>query len=453
MENLESLKINLPEDIMKAEVYGDYDLAKKLINQRIKKSIPQILKDRMLLEIIRIDRLSGSYSHNYSEALDILKNNIKDFKPEELEELKNDGYADWIYINGDVRFQNRFFPNIIKTNPAYYDRLIDNSSKNKSEIENNALDDDIDSIIKEGKKSYYIKIRAGVKIKHANNNEKVRVYIPIPKECEQIKKINILKTTYEPDYVSSADYPQRTIYFEKNARDNDIFEVEYEYINKVVYNSFENLKIESIQPDFYTEEKLPHIAFTPYLKALYAEIVGDEKNPLNIARKIYNYITQNIRYSFMRDYLAIDNIPEYAALNSKGDCGVQALLFITLLRIGKIPARWQSGLYVNPYSIGQHDWAQFYIAPLGWLFADLSFGGSAYRKGNLKRWNFYFGNIDNFRMVANSDFQIDFMPVTKYMRSDPYDNQSGEAEFESHHANDEEAENIMDIIDMHEITE
>ena len=452
MENLESLKISLPEDIMKAEVYGDYALAKKLINLRVKKNIPQLLKDRMLLELIRIDRLSGSYSHSYKEALDILKNNIKDFKPEELEDLKNDGYADWIYINGDIRFQNRFFPNIIKTNPAYYDRLIDNSSKKKSEIENKALDDDIDSIINEGKKAYYIKIRAGVKIKHVNNNEKVRVYIPIPKECEQIKNINILKTTYKPEYISPADYPQRTIYFEKEAKNNDIFEVEYEYINKVVYNSLENLKVDSTQPDFYTEEKLPHIAFTPYLNALYAEIVGDEKNPLNIARKIYNYITQNIRYSFMRDYLAINNISEYAALNLKGDCGVQALLFITLLRIGKIPARWQSGLYANPYSIGQHDWAQFYIAPLGWLFADLSFGGSALRKGNLKRWNFYFGNIDNFRMVANSDFQVDFMPGTKYMRDDPYDNQSGEVEFEHHPAYDD-VEHIMDILEMHEIDE
>lgn len=451
MENLESLKVNLPEDIMKAEVYGDYALAKKLINQRIKKNIPQLLRDRMLFELIRIDRLNDSYSHSYSEALDILKDNIKDFKSEELEELKDDGYADWIYVNGDVKFQNRFFQNIIKTNPEYHERLIDTSSKKKDDIEYKALSDDIDSIINEGKKSYYIKIKAGIKIKHAPKNEKVRVYIPIPKECEQIKKINILKTTYKPDYISPADYPQRTICFEREAKDNDTFEVEYEYINSVTYNSVDNLKVDSSQPDFYTEEKLPHIVFTPYLKELYKEIAGDEKNPLIIARKIYDYITQNVRYSFMRDYLAIDNIPEYAALNFKGDCGVQALLFITLLRIGKIPARWQSGLYVNPYSIGPHDWAQFYASPFGWLFADLSFGGSAYRKGNLKRWNYYFGNIDNFRMVANSDFQVDLLPETKYMRNDPYDNQSGEIEYAHQRADSDEVERIMDVLDMHEI--
>ena len=35
----------------------------------------------------------------------------------------------------------------------------------------------------------------------------------------------------------------------------------------------------------------------------------------------------------MREYFTISNISEYAATNLKGDCGVQAILFITLCRI------------------------------------------------------------------------------------------------------------------------
>lgn len=95
-----------------------------------------------------------------------------------------------------------------------------------------------------------------------------------------------------------------------------------------------------------------------------------------------------------------------------------------------IPARWQSGLYVTPYYTGCHDWAQFYVAPYGWLFADPSFGGSAYRKGNQERWNFYFGNLDPFRMASASEFQHDFNPNKIHLRYDPYDNQTGEAEYE-----------------------
>ena len=54
----------------------------------------------------------------------------------------------------------------------------------------------------------------------------------------------------------------------------------------------------------------------------------------------------------MRKYSIIENIPEYAGINQKGDCGIQALLFITLCRYGGVPARWQSGLFAAPYDIG-----------------------------------------------------------------------------------------------------
>ena len=100
----------------------------------------------------------------------------------------------------------------------------------------------------------------------------------------------------------------------------------------------------------------------------------------------------------MREYFTLpDSIPDYYAAGLRGDCGVQALLFITLCRCAGIPARWQSGLFVTPYAQGCHDWAQFYVAPYGWLFADCSFGGSAWRAGNAERHAFYFGNLDPFR--------------------------------------------------------
>lgn len=166
---------------------------------------------------------------------------------------------------------------------------------------------------------------------------------------------------------------------------------------------------------------------------------------------IYDYITQNVKYSFVRSYSTILNIPEYAALNLKGDCGVQALLFITLCRICGVPAKWQSGLYVDPYFIGCHDWAQFYVEPYGWLYCDPSFGGGAIRTGSDMRLDFYFGNIDPFRMPANSDFQQEFTPKKTFLRSDPYDNQVGEIEYADGNVYSNDFESIMEIIEMYEI--
>jgi DNA mismatch repair protein MutL len=63
------------------------------------------------------------------------------------------------------------------------------------------------------------------------------------------------------------------------------------------------------------------------------------------------------------------------------------------------------------------------------MFADCSFGGSAYRAGNTERHDFYFGNLDPFRMAANSELQAEFDPPKLHLRIDPFDNQRGEAEY------------------------
>ena len=48
----------------------------------------------------------------------------------------------------------------------------------------------------------------------------------------------------------------------------------------------------------------------------------------------------------------------------------------------------------------------------------------------MKDWEeFYFCNLDPMRMAANSAFQQDFEVAPKYPRHDPYDNQTGEAEY------------------------
>lgn len=126
------------------------------------------------------------------------------------------------------------------------------------------------------------------------------------------------------------------------------------------------------------------------LQALAVELPEDiirlkEHGDLELALKVM--------YSFVRSYFTIPQQVTYIASGMKGDCGLQALLFITMCRIAGIPAGWQSGLYANPRTIGCHDWAEFYIEPYGWLFADCSFGGAAYRAGHPERWEFYFGNL------------------------------------------------------------
>ena len=137
-------------------------------------------------------------------------------------------------------------------------------------------------------------------------------------------------------------------------------------------------------------------------------------------------MTGQVDYRYQPAYLQLDCIADQCAKTLRGDCGVFALLFITLCRISGIPARWQSGLAVRPDSVGPHDWAMFYLAPHGWLWADCSFGSSARRNGETERRRHYFGSLDPWRMVANSAFQASLTPPVQDWRQDPYDNQVGE---------------------------
>ena len=173
---------------------------------------------------------------------------------------------------------------------------------------------------------------------------------------------------------------------------------------------------------------MPHIRFTPYIQELAEKITEGKNNSLERARACYDFVTKNVRYSFMPAYFSQENIADNCAKNLYGDCGVQTLLFITLCRCVGVPAKWESGWAAEPGFCGAHDWARFLVQPYGWLYADVSYGGDAAALGNEARRRFYFGNLDPFRMSANTAFQADFDVPKEGFRADPYDNQVGEME-------------------------
>ena len=95
-----------------------------------------------------------------------------------------------------------------------------------------------------------------------------------------------------------------------------------------------------------------------------------------------------------------------------------------------------------------HDWAQFYIAPAGWLFADPSYGGAAWRAGDRESWSFNFGNADPLRVVTNTGYQAGFDAPERFFRIDPYDSQCGEMETEERGLQDGEFDSVQEITEF-----
>ena len=431
LETVQYFAVPLPEDIARLELAGELEAALSLIRRRLEGELPAALRQRLTLELSRIPALEEEYCYSYADALALLQRSIRDFTEQEFRELIDANQVDWIFKNGTRYFIDTFYDNLRKVQHPVTKRLIEPEDAQAAAKKQAVLNDNMRFMKEHGGNAYRFRIRTTLQIEEGTQRlgAPITVHLPIPQAGTQVRNI-VIHAASPGGATAPEDNESRTICFQGPLQPNQAFFVEYSYETQVAYVELNPARAAPEQPTFCTGEQAPHILFTPYLRHLYREVVGEEANPVLIAKRIYDYITTHIKYSYVRKYSTILNIPEYAAANGKGDCGVQALLFITLCRLGGIPARWQSGLFAAPHDIGGHDWAQFYIAPYGWLFADLSFGGSAHRLGNEERRAFYFGNLDPFRMPANAAFQQEFTPPKRHMRHDPTDNQYGECEYE-----------------------
>ncbi|QTA37759.1 transglutaminase domain-containing protein [Thermosipho ferrireducens] len=427
---MEFLTVNLPENILREESSGNFGKALRLIDKMLKKNLPELLKNRLLFEKERINRLLIDYPHTLEDAIKIARDKIRGFTEVDFERLLYEGELDYIYVDGQLRFEKRFAENIGFALENYRKQVV---VKKEVEQSRRLLNNRLKALLKGGKPKQY-KVRARINVFPDYNEisgKTIKVWLPIPKDGFQISNAKVISTSHKNYKISPETSPQKTIYFEDKLKSRKEFYVEFEYEIREWINKVESEKVKEDIPESvekYLVEKPPHIVFTPYLKHLTGEIIKNEKNPYVKAKLIYDWITLNVSYSYVRPYATYETIPEFVATNLKGDCGFQALLFITMCRIAGIPARWQSGWFINKYLASPHDWALFYINPYGWLPADLSFGGA--RKQYAKMRNFYFGNLDGFRMVANVELMEPFYPEKKFWRSDPYDNQVGEIETE-----------------------
>ena len=428
MLNWESMIYALPEDVLKRKWAGDFEGEIELIDEMLARDIPAFLKKRLQVERFIAERLPKEYIYSRDEALALMREKIPDFRDEELDLLEMDRAVEYIYVKGEKRYHSSFRSTILNVKADYARR---------AGRENAPSDPDLNETMHEMKQkgtlAYRIRLKGTLKITEESfvYRAPVLCYLPIPRPGAQISDVRVEPCAASLD---KEDAPQRTALFHRSSEGNEPFVIEYSYTDRMHFVDLLSGEAPAhpVYPDVPAPtaddlgEQLPHIAFTPALRELARELMGEERDKVHIAWRFYDFITTHIQYSYMRSYALIENQAEYCALSGKGDCGIQALLFITLCRIAGIPARWQSGLSVDRKDAGCHDWAQFYVEPWGWVFCDPSYGGSARRKGFEERRRFYFGNLDPFRMVANCRYQTQFDPPVSWPRLDPYDNQSGE---------------------------
>ena len=413
----------LPADVEQRKAAGDIWGALRLIEGYLANRTYPELEPRLRVEAHRLPLIEKNYIYTKAQAIALVRAEWPDFTEEQFDALVGNRRIDWRYVNGEPRYLGSFLSALRK-----YPQEAPGLKPGKSDP--HERDEVLARMKTEGSVTAEITLKASIQADIPAGGKPVRAWLPVPTLCsQQQSEIEILSAT--PGYaLDSSNSIARTIYWESTELDG--FEVVYRYRHKAVYTDPFSRQCDGEQtiPALYIpyiEEELPHIAFTPYLRELAARITKDCKTPVEKAWAIYDYVTTNVDYRFQPAYVLLDSIADSCAKELRGDCGVMALLFITLCRIAGIPAGWQSGLAVEPWSgPGCHDWCMFYIAPYGWLYADPSYGSAARRQGEPWRQKHYFGNLDPWRMVANVAFQAPLTPPDPCWRHDPYDNQLGE---------------------------
>jgi transglutaminase-like putative cysteine protease len=263
----------------------------------------------------------------------------------------------------------------------------------------------------------------------------VRVWLPFPQEFGRRQyDVRLISASPTGAQLAPLGTPQRSLYFEQRVGTDAkplVFEESVEFTSAAYYPNLDPAAALPLPADYQQGnlgQRLPHIQFTPELKALVHEIVGSETNPLLNARKIYYWIAQNVSYYSEEEYCTIPSFAVACYNRRKGDCGIQSTLFITMARIAGIPARWQSGWETKPDDLSMHDWAEMYIAPWGWLPVDQSYGLQESDDPKVKE--FYIGHLDSYRMIVNTNWGEPLVPPKNSLRSEPADFQRGEVEID-----------------------
>ena len=267
--------------------------------------------------------------------------------------------------------------------------------------------------------------------------ETVSVWIPYPRAIPgQQEDIRYVGSVPAKHVIAPASALQRTVHLEKPAKagQKTEFSVTYELTQYVLYHDIDASKVVAtkITPELapFVAERAPHIVFTDDLRKFSHDVVGDEKNPYLIAKKLFAAVDR-APWAGAREYSTISNISDYALHAGHGDCGQQTLLLMTLLRLNGIPSRWQSGMVFSDGDDSNiHDWGQLYLAPYGWVPMDVTSGRieTTLPADAPLEW-FYLGGLDSYRIAFNDDYGQSFVPAKRYFRSDNVDSQRGEAEW------------------------
>jgi len=396
-----------------------------------------------------IKAVKREYTLSYAEVNEKLKARIPDLSALDMRKWEDDYSLEYYLIDGEKKYYDNCISDLFRVNreAAKRAKITDDNVDEVSKYPLETIDSFESGV--ELSRRINISFTFTEEVGGLPDSTVLKAWIPYVRENPYQSNIKIVRSSVEQITFPKKDDLTSMLYFEKVIdQKNDSNTAWRNYFTKptpdwirpmknpaslkdfificqfiYAYDSkgfFKNVDPGDIPPyrtsrreyQKYTAETENHL-WTPYLKKLSKEIVGNESNPYLKAKKIYQWICENVVWSDPKPVLG--DRSEYTAKYKRGDCASKANLFISLCRMNEIPARVQGGWRVEPNrGHSQHSWAQVYFESLGWLPVDADAGSFLIRRSDEKLRYFYFGNRTPYRMIINDDEEGALFPAKKH---------------------------------------
>ena len=331
---LASLNLGLPDDVRRLKEAGYYTEAiacidtylaedwTKTQNQPVQPAGPlpenptpcgvDAMRDALLAQREILRRLPLDYTVPEAQALELLQSLVRDFTPEEFRALDHAGAMDWRFVEGEKRYIRSFAETLLATHPELAARQIDPPQQHPSweryepeheqMVRTGAVSADITLETSIGMSDEAFAAALAAAKQQGRSTVHIRAWLPLPAACPAQSGITLDSFTEPPTCIAPEDAAQRTAYWEADLAENRPFGAVYSYRTTARYADPLHMQADPVQPDFDTQEELPHLEFTPYLRALAAQLTKGLTDPVQKAKRIYDYVTLNTHYHYQPPY-------------------------------------------------------------------------------------------------------------------------------------------------------
>lgn len=432
----------------RAEAAGEFAVADRaLAAAQAAAGLDPVARSRLEWERERLRRIRRDYRLDRAGMLERLRRGVRDFAEPELDRWAEAGWIDRRILDGVERYFVSGAANLFFRRPEMEARRL--GKRPGAEAQRGYHENAMairDAARRMGRpyvlpKRFSVRMRLTVEGGTARPGEEVRAWLPVPRRYPFQSGFELVRSSPPGGDLAAEEAAMRSIFLRQpaDAGGGAVFEITYRYTAHGVWFDLQpgaSRAGGTHAPEFVRFlGEAPHVRFTPAMRELAERLAGSETNAVLRVRRYFQWIAAHVRYSYAPEYSTVPDLAESCRASLRGDCGQATLLFMTLCRIGGVPARWQSGWAIFPGDETIHDWCEIHLEPWGWVPVDPYMGVYAMQHATglgpderEQLRDFYLGGLTQYRMIANADHQQALWPAKAGLRSDPVDFQRGEVE-------------------------